>query len=184
MIGASRLTKSAVMALALFLQVAFAQEQKAPSLPLPEMQRLSKFYVGTWSYTENYPKSAALPNGGVNTGVYTSELGPGGNSIFNRFHSTGPVGESEGVLVMTWEPQEKAYKAWAFGGDFPGAIVESGQFEGESLVFRGEFSMGAVKVAVRNVTKLLPDGKLISEEYSSANGGAEKLIVRVEAVKK
>jgi hypothetical protein len=38
----------------------------------PEMERLQRFYLGTWDYTETYP------NGGVNTGVYTSEVGPGG----------------------------------------------------------------------------------------------------------
>jgi hypothetical protein len=85
-----------------------AQEQKPPTLPLPEMQRLSKLYAGTWTYTETYPKSAFSPNGGVSTGVYTSELGPGGNSIINHFHSKGPVGEFEGVMVMTWDPKEKA----------------------------------------------------------------------------
>ena len=94
----------------LFVRNSAAQEEKPPSLPVPEMQRLSKLYLGTWEYTETYAK------GGVNTGVYTSELGPGGNSIMNRFHSKGPVGESEGVIVMTWDPKEKAYKAYVFGG--------------------------------------------------------------------
>ena len=31
---------------------------------------------------------------------------------------------------MTWDPKEKAYKAYAFGNDFPGVLVETGQFEG------------------------------------------------------
>ncbi len=39
-----------------------------------------KFYLGEWDYTETYPK------GGKNTGVYTSKLGPGGNSLINTFH--------------------------------------------------------------------------------------------------
>jgi hypothetical protein len=72
------------------MRTSVAQEQKRPSLPLPEMQRLSKLYVGRWEYTETYPKSGA-----ANTGVYTSELGPGGNSIFNHFHSKGPAGSSK-----------------------------------------------------------------------------------------
>ena len=148
------------------------------------MQRLAKLYAGTWTYTETYPKSPMAPNGGVNTGVYTSELGPGGNSIFNRFHSKGPVGEFEGVLVMTWDPKEKVYKEWVFGDSFPGTIAETGQFEGESLVYHGEFSIGATKIAVRNVTKFSGDGKITSEEYSSTNGAPEALLVRVEAVKK
>jgi hypothetical protein len=161
-----------------------AQDQKPPALPLPEMQRLSKLYVGTWTYTETYPKSPMAPDGGMNTGVYTSELGPGGNSIINRFHSKGPVGEFEGVMVMTWDPKEKAYKGYVFGDSFPAAVVETGQWEGETLVYRFEFASGAMKFALRNVTKFLDGGKLTSDEFSSTNGSPETLIVHVEAVKK
>ncbi|HUI75679.1 MAG TPA: hypothetical protein VLX32_12070 [Candidatus Acidoferrum sp.] len=161
-----------------------AQEEKPPALPLPEMQRLSKLYVGTWTFTETYPKSGFAPNGGVNTGVYTSELGPGGNSIFNRFHSKGPVGDFEGVMVMTWDPKETAYKAYVFGDSFPAAVVETGQWEGDELVYRSEFSAGGMKFALRNATKFLDGRKITSDEYSSANGSPESLLVHVEAVKK
>jgi hypothetical protein len=162
---------------------AYAQE-KPPTLPTPEMQRLAKLYVGTWDYTETYPKSAFAPAGGQNTGVYTSELGPGGNSLINHFHSRGPVGDFEGMLVMTWDAKEKAYKSYIFGNDFPGALVENGQWEGDALVYRGDFSEGAMKYALRNITKLTGPGKLMSQEYSSANGAAEVLLVTVEATKR
>jgi hypothetical protein len=119
-----------------------AQEQKPPTLPLAEMQRLSKLYVGTWTYTETYPKSAFSPNGGVNTGVYTSELGPGGNSIINHFHSKGPVGDFEGMIVMTWDPKESAYKGYVFGDSFPAAVVQTGRWENDALVYRYEFFGG------------------------------------------
>ncbi len=161
-----------------------AQEQKPPSLPLPEMQRLSQLYVGRWEYTETYPKSTSFPNGGVNTGVYTSELGPGGNSIFNHFHSKGPVGDFEGSLVMTWDPNESAYKCFVFGNSFPGTIVETGQWEGDTLVFRGEFSAGRAKIALRSAAKFQDRGKVSIDEFSSANGAPETLLVHVEAVKK
>ena len=52
----------------------------------PEMEKLN-FYLGEWDYTETYGKA---PNGPKNTGVYTSKLGPGGNSLINTFHSQGP----------------------------------------------------------------------------------------------
>jgi hypothetical protein len=155
-----------------------AQEQKAPTLPLPEMQWLSSQYVGKWEYTETYPGA------GQNTGIYTSELGPGGNSIFNHFHSKGPVGDFEGTLVMTWDAAEKAYKSYAFGADFPGALVGTGHWEGDTLVYRSEILMGSRKIALRNTTKFLEGGKILSEEYSSANGGPEKLLVHVEAARK
>jgi len=160
-----------------------AQEQP-PAFPLPEMQRLSKLYVGTWTYTETYPKSPSSQNGLVNTGVYTSELGPGGNSIINRFHSKGPAGESEGVFVMTWDPKEKAYKAYFFSDSSPTALVETGQWESDALVYRAELSVGSKKIALRTVTKFLDGGKLTSDAYFSANGSPETLAVHVEAIKK
>jgi hypothetical protein len=145
-----------------------------------EMDRL-KFYLGEWDYTETYPKSASYPSGGKNTGVYTSKLGPGGMSLINSFHSQGPVGDFEGLLVMTWDAREKAYKAYVFRNDFPGALVETGQFEGDALVFRSEFPMEGATVKLRNVTRVTGPGTLVSEQYSAMKDAPEKLFVRVEA---
>ncbi len=148
-----------------------------------EMERL-KFYLGEWDYTESYPKSAFYPNGGQNTGLYTSKLGPGGNSLVNTFHSHGPVGDFEGLLVITWDPREMAYKSYVFGGDFPGAIVETGHFEGDAVVFRGEMTMGTKHLAMRNSTRLASPGRIVSEETLSIDGGPEKVIVSVDAKKR
>jgi Protein of unknown function (DUF1579) len=163
-----------------------ARQQKSGDTPepasksAPEMDRL-KFYLGEWDYTETYPKSASFPNGGKNTGLYTSKLGPGGNSLINGFHSKGPVGDFEGLLLITWDPKEKSYKAYVFGNNFPGALVETGQFEGDALVFRSEFSAGGTTLKLRNVTRVVSPGKLVSEQYFTANDGTEALFVTVEA---
>jgi hypothetical protein len=155
----------------------------APKPGAAEMERL-KFYLGEWDYTETYPKSAFYPEGGKNTGVYTSKLGPGGNSLINSFHSQGPVGDFEGLLVMTWDAREKAYKAYAFGNDFPGALVKTGQFEGNALVYRSEFPVEGAMLKLRNSTRLVAPGKIESEEYFAMKDAAETLLVRVEAKKK
>jgi hypothetical protein len=185
----SRKARSLILFLALSITIllslrGISAAQNVPSLPLPEMQRLAKSYVGTWNYTETYPKSKAFPDGAVNTGVYTSELGPGGNSIVNRFHSKGPAGEFEGMLVMTWDPKENAYKEYVFTDSSPVVAVQTGQWDQGALVFRAEVSAGKMKLVLRNVTKFLEGGKLTSDQYSSANGSAETLIVHVEAVQK
>jgi len=142
-----------------------------------EMERL-RFYLGEWDYTETYP------NGGKNSGVYTSKLGPGGNSLINAFHSQGPVGDFEGLLVMTWDAKEKTYKEYVFGSDFPGALVETGQFEGDALVYRTEMAAQGATVKLRNVTRLTAPGKLESEQYMAMKDAPEKLFVRVEAKKR
>lgn len=149
----------------------------------PEMERL-KFYLGDWDYTEKYEKTAFYPHGGTNTGVYSSKQGPGGNSLVQNFHSQGPVGDFEGLIVMTWDPGAKQYKGYVFGNAFPGCVVQSGQFENEVLVFRSEFSAGPTKVSLRGTTRLSSPGKTDSEEYISTNGGPEVLMLRVEAKKR
>jgi hypothetical protein len=156
-----------------------AKQSKSAESPkaAPEMDRL-KFYLGEWDYTETYPK------GGKNTGLYISKLGPGGNSLINTFHSQGPVGDFEGMLVYTWDPREKCYKAYAFGGDFPGALVETGQFEGDDLVFRSEMNAGGTTMKLRNSTHLIAPGKLVTDEYVSRNEAPESLLVHVEATKR
>jgi hypothetical protein len=148
-----------------------------------EMERL-KFYLGEWDYTETYPKSAFAPNGGKNTGVYTSKLGPGGQSLINSFHSQGPVGDFEGLIVMTWDAREKAYKAYVFGNDFPGAVVETGQFEGDALVYRFEFPAEGGSVKLRNVTKVTGPGTMVSEEFMTMKDAPETMLVHVEAKKR
>lgn len=174
-----------VMILAATLTMAARQDKPAEQgSPAPgakpgaaEMERL-KFYLGEWDYTETYPK------GGKNTGVYTSKLGPGGNSLINTFHSTGPMGDFEGLLILTWDANEKAYKAYAFGNDFPGAIVETGQFEGDALVYRSEFTAGGTTMKLRNTTRVTAPGQLLSEEYFAKKDGPETLLVRVDAKKR
>ena len=63
-----------------------AEQSSAAARPgAVEMERL-KFYLGEWDYTETYPK------GGKNTGVYTSKLGPGGNSLIKYVSLDGADG--------------------------------------------------------------------------------------------
>jgi len=85
---------------------------------------------------------------------------------------------------MTWDAKEKAYKAYVFGNDFSGAVVETGQFEGDALVFRLEFSAGGAAMKLRNVTRVLEPGKIVSEEYMAMKDAPETLLVRVEAKKR
>lgn len=155
-----------------------AQESRPKSSP--EMDKLH-FYLGEWDYTETYGKS---PNGPKNTGVYTSKLGPGGNSLINTYHSQGPVGDFEGLQVFTWDAREKAYKLYVFGNDLPGALVETGAFEGDTLVFRSEITAQGATVKLRNTTRVTEPGKIVSEQFMARKDAPEALLVHVEAKKR
>ena len=162
------------------------QENKAANAapnkpgPAPEMEKL-KFYLGEWDYTEIYGKS---PNAPKNTGVYTSKLGPGGNSLINTFHSQGPVGDFEGLQIFTWDPREKVYKVYVFGNDSPGALVETGAFEGDTLVLHAEVGPPGATMKLRNFTRVTEPGKLVSEQYMLRSTAPETLLVHVEAKKR
>ncbi len=133
--------------------------QEAARKPAPEMERLQKLYAGTWDYTETYAKTPSAP-------------------------PYGAVGDFDGLLVMTWEPKESAYKSYVFGNDFPGCIVQTGHFEGDWLEFRSEFNAGGVTLKLRNVTRFLAPGKIVSEEYMAAADAPGKLFVSVDAKKR
>jgi hypothetical protein len=154
--------------------------QASKPKPVPEMEKLN-FYLGEWDYTETYGKG---PNGPKNTGVYTSKPGPGGNSLINTFHSQGPVGDFEGLLVITWDPKEKAYKLYVFGNDLPGALVSTGAFEGDTLVFRAEITAQGTTVKLRNTTRVTEPGKMVSEQFMARKDAPETLLVHVEAKKR
>jgi hypothetical protein len=154
------------------------QENKPKAAP--EMEKLN-FYLGEWDYTETYGKG---PNSPKNAGVYTSKLGPGGNSLINTFHSQGPVGDFEGLLVFTWDPREKAYKLYVFGNNLPGALVETGAFEGDTLVFRSEITAQGATVKLRNTTRVTEPGKIVSEQFVVRKDAPKTLLVHVEAKKR
>jgi len=94
------------------------------------------------------------------------------------------MGDFEGLLILTWDANEKAYKAYAFGNDFTRAIVETGQFEGDALVYRSELTAGGTSMKLRNVTRVTAPGQLVSEEYVAKKDGPKALLVRVDAKKR
>jgi hypothetical protein len=63
-------------------------------------------------------------------------------------------------------------------------MVETGQFEGDALVYRSEFPMEGAMLKLRNVTRLTAPGKLESNEYSAIKDAPETLLVSVEARKR
>jgi hypothetical protein len=71
-----------------------------------------------------------------------------------------------------------------FGNEFPGCIVQTGQFEDDALVFRSDFAAEGLKMALRNVTRVSAVGKIVSEEYIATEGSTEVLIMRVDATRR
>jgi CubicO group peptidase (beta-lactamase class C family) len=143
----------------------------------PEMDRL-KFYIGDWAYTEEYSKSELFPNGGHNTGDWSAQRGPGGLSVINTFSSHGGGDNYRGMEVMMWDPKAKEYRDNALWYDSPDRWVFTGNFDGETLVYRGEFDYLGKHVKFRSETKPVAGGGFTLTEFASVNGRPEQLLLK------
>lgn len=144
--------------------------------PGPEMNRL-RFYIGDWAYSEEYPKSDLFPNGGHNTGHWSAQLGPDGLSVINTFASHGGGDNYQGMEVMMWDPKEKEYRDHALWYDSSDRWIFTGRFEGDTLVYRGEFDYLGKHVQFRSETRPSPRGGFTLTEFGSTNGGPEQLML-------
>lgn len=130
-----------LLALAAAFCLSPAATQQKPE-GLAQMEKL-QLLVGTWSYTETYEKTPWTPDGDAGTGIYRAQLGPGGYSLIIDFTTHTQAGEEIGRGILTWDPKEKAYKQYLAGNEFPGCFIATGHWEGDMLVFEGEFEAGA-----------------------------------------
>lgn len=160
-----------------------ASEAEPAAKPGPEMEKL-KFLLGTWTYTETYEKTPLYPNGGQNTGTYISKLGPGGFSIVNDFHSEGPVGDFQGLDIITWDPAVQSYKSYIFPNDAPSVFIRTGHWEGETLIFTLKLFEGESQLALRSVTRQTGKDSAEIYEYYSMGGKPEQLMLTVKAKRK
>jgi hypothetical protein len=130
-----------------------------PPKPAPEMSRLN-FLLGKWHGVTVYEKTSLFPQGGKSEGPYVAVAGPGGFSQIADFEATSPMGKEMGHEVISWVPSENAYKRYVFGNTFPGCIVGTGHWEGESLVFVTDFDFSGKTMHLRSVTTANPDGSV------------------------
>ena len=137
-----------------------------------------RFYIGDWAYSEVYEKSPLFPNGGRNTGTWTGQSGPRGLSVVNAFESHGTGEYYEGMEIMTWDPKENIYRDHAIWYDSPGQWEFTGHFEGDALIYQGEFDWGGKRVKFRSETRPMATGGFTLDEYASIDGEPEQKILR------
>ena len=149
---------------------AAGNQKEAVATPGPEMDQL-KFLRGYWHYVSTYEKSLFHPEGGKGSGSYITTEGPGGFSQIAEFSGTSPDGREVGHEVTTWDPEEHAYKSYVFGNNFPGCIVRTGKWDGNTLIFDADFYFNGVDVHLQSSTTANADGTVTIVEKSATNDG-------------
>lgn len=102
--------------------------------PAPELERMAKMMLGTWTVNESHEASEMGP-AGTSKGTSTFKRGPGGFSIVQTFNSMMEGQKFEGHGITWWDPKEQAYRGvWCDSMtpkcDASGTI----KWEGEKLV--------------------------------------------------
>lgn len=132
---------------------------KAPSSP--EMDKLAKTMVGTWTTAETVPPSQMMPNGGTGSGEAIIHRGPGGNSLLQNYRSQSAMGKFAGHGITWYDPQAKAFKNIWCDTMTPGGCEVfngTGQWEGDKLVFTGtQNMMGKTEQVKETMSDITPD---------------------------
>lgn len=111
---------------------ALGQPQTTPS---PEMQRLSKAIVGTFTVVETHH---ARPGGSEWTarGTATYAEGPDRMSVVEDYRSTGPRGPFSAVAVVWWDAEAGAFRHFECeSGEACGVVDDKGAWEEQAVVF-------------------------------------------------
>jgi hypothetical protein len=158
-----------------------SQKEPAPT-PGPEMDQL-KFLRGYWHYVSTYEKSSFYPEGGKGSGTYITTEGPGGFSQIAEFSGTSPDGREVGHEVTIWDQEEHAYKSYVFGNNFPGCIVRTGKWDGNTLIFDSDFDFNGVDVHLQSSTTANADGSVTIIEKLGANGAEPQPTLTLKATR-
>lgn len=79
--------------------------------PTPEMQRLSRLFVGSWSTNEKHEPGGIVPKGGIGKGSEKVALGPGGMSLISDYRASDPKGKFWAHTILWWDAKEQAYRS-------------------------------------------------------------------------
>jgi hypothetical protein len=159
-----------------------AAEKPSKPTPGPEMDQL-KFLRGYWHYSSVYEKSEFYPNGGKGNGTYITSEGPGGFSQIAEFQGSSPDGREVGHEVVTWDPKEHAYKSYIFGNSFPGCVIRTGHWDGNTLIFDADFDFNGEKLHLESLTTATSDDTITIVDKASSGDAPLQTTVTLKATR-
>lgn len=154
--------------------------------PSPEMQRLVKSFVGTWSITLRVEPNEKLPRGGKGEGEEVWKPGPGGLSLIEDYHSTGDDGQISGLGVAWWDESAQKYQVtWCDSGNPAGCgIIKNGaKWEGSQVVALDEWETDGKKVMFKEVFSDITPMSFKQTLYQGESGGELKKIETIVATR-
>ena len=145
------------------------------SVPPPQMQRLAKMLVGTWTVDEDFAPGGTLTKGGKGSGRSVIELGPGGASLINDFISSSPAAHLHSLIW--WEKAGKVFRKVSCD-DFSeeGCTIENGRgrWEGNEVVWQLTVPEDGKDVPAKIIWAEKENGAFAETRYVADSSGTLK----------
>lgn len=141
----------------------------------PEMQRLERAFVGTWSTSESFAHNEFYPNGAERKGTARFSLGTGGTSFIEEVHSDGSAGRLDFMVVIWWDNEAKVYDFFTCGngGNNPCKIRGTAHWDGDSFINDYELTIrGAKKRWKDTFSEITPKSFTLVAAMESMTGTA------------
>ena len=155
----------------------------APQMPTPgpEHKRLA-YWAGTWTATAEVKESLFGPAGTV-TSTDTNEWLPGGFFLVTRSKEKGPMGDSQGMAFMGYDPEEKVYVYYAISS--AGYSVHAkGTVTGKTWNWSSDSKMGGKPVKSKyTATEVSPSAYSYKFETSTDGGKTWTNVMEGKATK-
>jgi hypothetical protein len=158
-----------------------------PSMkPSPEIQKLAKATLGSYSTKETHEPGPFMPTGGTGAGEAKFMLGPGGHSIIETYHSkSGPMGGGfRGHGVIWYDAKAGGYRSVWCDSMSPGCEVGGvTKWDGDKLVGATDSEMMGKKVSYKEtMSNFSPEGFKMDMEMST-EGSPMKHVMTIEYMK-
>ena len=150
--------------------------------PSPEIQKLAKAMVGSYTTKETHDPGPFMPNGGAGTGQAKYALGPGGFSIIETYQSKSTMGgQFRGHGVIWYDAKAGGYRGVWCDNMSPACDVGGvTKWDGDKLVGTSDSEMMGKKVSMREtITGISPEGFKFDMEMSS-EGSPMKHVMTIE----
>lgn len=147
--------------------LAFANQQKEPPKPGPEVKKLEVF-VGNWA-GEGEMKPGPWGPGGKVTSESECSWFEGGWQLVCRESGKGDMGTMKSQYVLGWSPEDKVYKYQGF--DSTGWMgTATGTVSGNTWSWTGEDKMGG-KLIKSRYTITLPSPTVQTFKWETSEDG-------------
>jgi hypothetical protein len=155
-----------------------------PSMkPSPEIQKLAKAVLGSYTTKETHDPGPFLPQGGSGSGESRFMLGPGGNSIIQSYQSkAGPMGgKFRGHGVVWYDAKAGGYRSVWCDSMSPGCEIGGvSKWDGDKLVGTTDSEMMGKKVSYHEtMSGFSPEGFKMDMEMST-EGSPMKHVMTIE----